>query len=263
MPEQPAPSGIDAARVALAAARAAAKQRPTGPARKKPAVARGARRGAGRDPISVMAAIQQMLADRGYEVPAAGGSIIDQWPAIAPELAGKVAAEAFDADTGCLSLRPASAAYGVQMRLSQQQMVARIAEKAGSAVVRSLRILPPRTPGTDGPGTASPGGQPAAPRSGPAVKTRADASPGLRAAHDLLAHLRAGAEQETARTAPAAYVPVLREPEKAFADAIALTEDIPTAAARAEDPRAQAIARARAEKAGRTPTAPHTLARTA
>jgi hypothetical protein len=252
MPEQPAPSGIDAARVALAAARAAAKQRPTGPARKKPAPARSTRRGFGRDPISVMAAVQQMLADRGYEVPAAGGSIIDRWPDIAPELAGKVAAVGFDPETGCLSLRPATAAYGAQLRLSQRQLVARITEKAGSAAVRSLRILPPaavpgpaNTPLGSGMTTPHPGTS-----VGPEPKTRAAASSGLRTAQEHLAALRARAQQEAERVAQPSNTPVLREPENVFADAIALTQDTPTDIAPAEDSRARAIARARAEKAG-------------
>ncbi|MFF8798149.1 hypothetical protein [Streptomyces globisporus] len=56
-----------------------------------------------------------MVAERGWATPAAAatiaGSVIDQWPAIAPELAGKVEAVQFDAATGTLHLRPATPAY--------------------------------------------------------------------------------------------------------------------------------------------------------
>lgn len=258
----PEPAGSDLARIALQAARAAAKTRPAGPA-PKPRRRSTARRMDGRDPLPLGKALENLVAEHGWETPAAGGTVIDQWPAIAPELAGKVAAEGFDAETGCLSLRPATAAYGAQMRLFARQMVARIAEKTGTSAVRSLRILPPRGPaGTTPDVAAASDGPVAAPGAGDGIplKTRADASPGLLAAQELLATLRAGAEQEAARTTPP---PVLREPESAFADAVAMTEDTAARATRAEDPRERALARARAEKADQAPAVPRAFARTA
>lgn len=264
MPE-PAPSGIDAARVAFAAARAAAKQRPAGAAKRKTATARTGRRSSGRDPISAMAAIRQMLADHGYEVPAAGGSVIDQWPAIAPELAGKVAAVGFDPESGCLSLRPATAAYGAQMRLSQRQMVARIAETTGTSAVRSLRILPPQASPLAAPADAAPSGAGAvaAPGTpgGAAVKTRTDATPGLAAAHHLLATLRAGSPPPAEHTATAGPAPTLREPVTAFADTAAAAAEDSAPTTTPEEVRALAIARARAEKAGPRAAAPGGLPR--
>ncbi|MEU3707312.1 hypothetical protein AB0E82_34100 [Streptomyces anulatus] len=53
-----------------------------------------------------------MLAERGWVTPAAAaataGSVIAQWSAIAPELAGKVEAVRFDTATRTLHLRPSS-----------------------------------------------------------------------------------------------------------------------------------------------------------
>ena len=139
---QPEPSGVDLARAALAAARAAAKTRPAEPTRKKTRTSRATRTG-GRDPLALGSAITGMMTERGWEPPEAGGSILDQWPTIAPELVGKVAAERFEHDTGVLHLRPASPAYATQLRLFQAQTLRRIQEKTGSRSVRALRILAP------------------------------------------------------------------------------------------------------------------------
>lgn len=174
-------SGIDMARAALAAARAAAKTRPAQPERKKRTRVSRPARGEGRDPLALGAAISGMMTDHGWEAPEPGGSILDQWPTIAPELAGKVTAVRYEHDTGVLHLRPASDAYATQLRMFQRQMLARIAEKTGARTVRALRILPPG-PATD-PRQESPDAapEPAAAVEAP-VRTRETASDGYRAA---------------------------------------------------------------------------------
>ncbi|SHN26750.1 Protein of unknown function [Actinacidiphila paucisporea] len=46
-----------------------------------------------------MAAVfQQLVTERAWEVPAAGGSVLQQWPDIAPDLAPHVQAVGFNAD---------------------------------------------------------------------------------------------------------------------------------------------------------------------
>jgi hypothetical protein len=136
------PSGIDLARAALAAARADAKTRPAQPQRKK---SRGAARPSARragDPMGLGAAINRMMTERGWQPPEQNGSILDQWPDIAPELAGKVAAVRYEHDTGTLHLRPASNAYATQLRLFQAQVLAKVQQAPSGASVRALKILP-------------------------------------------------------------------------------------------------------------------------
>jgi hypothetical protein len=166
-------SGADLARAALIRARQAAKTNPA-PQRKKPTKQRTTRTG-GRDPIGLATAITGMMGDRGWQPPETGGSILDQWPTIAPELADKVHAERFEHDTGILHLRPVSPAYATQLRMFQSQTLRRIHDKTGDRSVRALRILTPGTP-TAHPDTAAPEGQ-ASPEPAP-VRTRGDGCSG-------------------------------------------------------------------------------------
>jgi hypothetical protein len=137
----PHSSGIDLARAALAAARASAKSRPAQPQKK----ARTRRPSSGRrlgDPMGLGAAIDSLMADHGWEPPEQGGSILDQWPTVAPELVDKVAAVRFEHDTGTLHLRPVSPAYATQLRLHQTGILAKVQQAPSGRSVRALKILP-------------------------------------------------------------------------------------------------------------------------
>ncbi|MBE4790309.1 DciA family protein [Streptomyces caniscabiei] len=182
----PSESGVDLARAALAAVRAAAKTRPLQPV--KPTRARRVARTGGRDPLALGSAITGMMTERGWEPPEEGGSVLDQWPAIAPELVGKVAAVRLEHDTGVLHLKPVSDAYATQLRLFQPQILRRIREKTGTRAVRALRILAPGdTPAARDDTGPQPTGQAPAPEV--PVRTRETASAGYRAALELsLAH---------------------------------------------------------------------------
>ncbi|MDT0488680.1 DciA family protein, partial [Streptomyces doebereineriae] len=87
------------------------------------------------------------VAERGGASPAAAaataGSVIDQWPAIAPELAGKVEAVHFDTPTGTRHLRPATPAYRTQLTLHQKQITTKVNDTVGPGTVRRLEILRP------------------------------------------------------------------------------------------------------------------------
>lgn len=139
MTEQPV-SGVDLARVALQNARAAAKSQPQPKRRMGASVPRRVRTG-GRDPIGFAAALEQMMAERGWDMAAKGGSILDQWPTIAPELAGKVAAVKFDDESRTLHLRPVSRARGLQLDLYQRQIIDQVNAKVGDGTVQALKIL--------------------------------------------------------------------------------------------------------------------------
>lgn len=249
------PAGVDLARAALAVARAAAKTRPTQPQKKTTRTRRTARTG-GRDPLALGSAITGMMAERGWEPPETGGSILDQWPLIAPELAEKVAAVRFEHDTGTLHLLPMSYAYATQLRLHQTSILRRIHDKAGDRSVRALRILPPGT--TAARPAESIEEKPAAPAVEAPVKTRETAHPGYRATLDAVyAHrpdrtptdpylAEALARQETALRAN-------RQPEHEHRDAEWELDRITAAQVdRSEAVRRAAIARARQEKAGGT-----------
>ncbi|WP_086732544.1 DUF721 domain-containing protein [Streptomyces glaucescens] len=184
MTDTPQMVGADLARLALANARAAAKTSPApSPARTK--TKRATRRGDGRDPITLAAAITNLGADLPLEAGIAGGNILDQWPTLCPQYTGCVEPVAYDEQRGRLDLRPATHAYAAQLRLLGGQLAKQINDKLGKPVVRSIRVLPVGNLNTAIPRSAT------APReelTGP-VKTRDTASPGYREALALvLAH---------------------------------------------------------------------------
>ncbi|MGW0665333.1 DciA family protein [Streptodolium elevatio] len=137
----PGTSGIDLARVALRAARAAAAQSAGRPALAPRA--RQARRSDGRDPLGLAAVIEGLVAARAWQAPAAGAGILADWERIAPNLAGHVQAAAFDPATGRLDLRPDSASWATHLRLQTPALLRRIADHTGTTTVRTIRVLAP------------------------------------------------------------------------------------------------------------------------
>ncbi|BCK73965.1 hypothetical protein Srufu_079180 (plasmid) [Streptomyces libani subsp. rufus] len=173
----PQQSGPDLARQALASWKAAAKTRPATGAT-KPRKKRRAQYGDGRDPVGLGSVLGQLSAENEWKTAVAGGSLLDRWAELCPELVGKVAPEAFDAGSGRLDLRPASPTYATHLRMLGPQLVARL--QAKGTPVRTIRVLAPGQLPTTVPAIAdSPTAAPAAP-----IKTRGDASPGYRAALD-------------------------------------------------------------------------------
>ena len=251
-------SGVDLARSALLAARAAAKTRPAQPDRKKRTRTARPARGEGRDPIGLAAAITGMMGDRGWEPPESGGSILDQWPTIAPELVGKVVAERFEHDTGILHLRPASPAYATQLRLFQAQTLRRIHEKTGTRSVRALRILAPGT--NPSPADSEPEASTATVEA--PVRTREDGCPGYQDARAIVLEHKpepppvdpyveeAMRRQENALRAG-------RQPETEHRDAVWAQDDAAQKAGPAPGSVEESLARARAyarqQRTGRAP----------
>ncbi|MFJ8755255.1 DciA family protein [Streptomyces sp. NPDC102441] len=161
------PSGVDLARQALLAAREAARK--NGATTKKPKRRTGtAVRRDGREPLGLGSAIGMMMTERGMVAPAAGGSVLAQFDAIlaatVPELAGRVRAVAFDADTGRLEVAPDVPACGTQLRWSAPKLIEAANERVRGANVRALHVLAP-APMTAGPAAsvAAPAPQVAAP----------------------------------------------------------------------------------------------------
>ncbi|MEU7384146.1 MULTISPECIES: DciA family protein [unclassified Streptomyces] len=264
--EQSAPelSGIDLARVALHQAREAAKARGEGSTRKaKRRTCTTPVRHDGREPAGFAAVLQGLMADRAWAVPAAGGSILDQWPAIAaavsPNLPAHVAAVAFHAETGQLDLRPDSPAYATQLRLISARIVAAANESARTDAVRSVRVLAVgAAPRTDRPASQAPA---ASDVSKAPVKTREMTSPGFHQA--LAAHQ---AVTPPSRIDPSIAEAVERQTKamralslRAFPEPEVSSEDQPTpieavraqGRREAEATRSLALRRARAERAAR------------
>ncbi|MEV7177762.1 DciA family protein [Kitasatospora sp. NPDC093679] len=225
-------TGVDLARIALKAAREAARTQsadaPGGRSSTTRPTRRTTVRTGGRDPIGLGAALASLVTERAWDTPTAAGGILDQWTTIAPELVGKVTPVHFDTRTGRLDLQPASPAYATQLRLIGRQLVARINGKVGRTVVRDLRILAPRAI------AQRTEHRPAVEQPEAEVRTRNNASTGY---HQALAAIR----RTTTLTNPAIAAAVARqeqailnrrEPEDQFAQGLAEKTDQEEAAAR-------------------------------
>ncbi|MGW7445020.1 DciA family protein [Kitasatospora sp. NPDC054795] len=257
-------SGVDLARVALKAAREAARARgadaPGGRSSTTRPTHRTTVRTGGRDPIGLGDALASLVAERAWDTPTAGGGVLDQWAEIAPELVGRVVPVHFDASTGRLDLQPTSPAYATQLRLLGRQLVARINGKVGRTVVRDLRVLAPRAIAATGPDQRTEHHQAVEQPEAP-VRTRDDASAGY---HRALAEIR----RATTVVDPAIVAAIARqeqailsrrEPEDQFAQGLAEKADQEEAAARtaaATSSQVLAERRARHDKALRAGAVP-------
>ncbi|MFD5301008.1 DUF721 domain-containing protein [Streptomyces rochei] len=163
------PSGVDLARVALRAAREAARARGDAAQQKKQARCGGLRSGAradGRDPMALGSAINRLITERGWETPAAVGGVMGRWPQIVGEdVAKHCVPERYDEDERVLVVRCDSTAWATNLRLLAPTLVARLNEDLGHGSVRLIKVLGPggpggaarrygplRAPGSQGPG---------------------------------------------------------------------------------------------------------------
>lgn len=253
--------GADLARQALRQAKAAARTQAT-TGRRAPVGSRIAR-GSGRDPLKLGTVLDTIATNEAWKTGTQGGTVIDQWPAICPELTGKATAEHFDGPTGTLHLRPASPAFAAHLRLFSAQLAHRVNQALGERAVARIRVLAPRPAPAR---TGQPAEPPAQPPDRPAHREPVTPSVGFQ---------RARAALDAARTVPAAsperaladrYFAATRgslcESDTAFREAAAFQEDAIERETRAGDREALALARAREEKAGRW-QAPQTAFRTA
>ncbi len=147
--------GAQLARAALARARAAAKGSRTDAER----VAAGRRRAATRaanaaprrtaidegDPVAFGAAIEDLLAARGWQGEARVAQVTANWSAtVGEDLAAHC--RPVTLRDGLLSVEAESTAWATQIRLLAPRLLARIAEVAGSGVVTRLTVHGPAGP---------------------------------------------------------------------------------------------------------------------
>ena len=142
-------SGVDLARAALARAREEARARGAAPARRKRASS-GMGRAAGRqrdpgDPEPLGDTIGRLLAERGWDVPAAVAGVTQRWAEIAgDELAAHCRPDKFD--DGVLTLIAESTAWATQIRLLLPQLHNRLDEVVGRGIVRRIEVRGPAGP---------------------------------------------------------------------------------------------------------------------
>ncbi|MFD8732007.1 DciA family protein [Streptomyces sp. NPDC059611] len=260
-------SGVDLARQALLAAREAAKK--NGAARQKPKrrTTTVVRR-CGREPLGLGSAIGMMMTERGMAAPAAGGNVLADFDtiltAVAPELAGRATAVAFDSDTGRLDVVPDLPAAGTQLRWSAPKLITAANEKVPGANVRALHVLAP-APVKAGPATAA-AEQARQPTAAAAPMQRADPPEGY---HEAIAAHRATWNTTRQHTNPEIQAAAerqlrerLREPEENFADGRQALDELRAKAAAQQQvrpsdaSRARALQRLAADRAGLTSITP-------
>lgn len=168
--ESPAPpesSGVDLARVALRAAKEQARARGAAAQQKKQSRRGGGLRSGsgadGRDPLSLGAAINRLITERGWETPAAVGGVMGRWPQIVgDDLAKHCVPERYEEDERILTVLCDSTAWATQLRLLAPRLVARLNEDLGHGTVKVIKVRGPagpprrfgglRAPGSKGPG---------------------------------------------------------------------------------------------------------------
>ncbi|THA28404.1 DUF721 domain-containing protein [Streptomyces sp. A1277] len=265
--------GVDLARQALIAAREAAKKNGAAIRKPKRRTTTVVRRD-GREPLGLGAAIGMMMTERGMVAPAAGGSVLadfdDILAAAVPELAGRVQATAFDAETGRLDVVPDAPAVGTKLRWSAPKLIAAANERVQGGHVRALHVLAPAPVQTGSTTTAAAAPAPAV----PAVPVERRPPPdGYRRA--IEAHRQAA---PPSRVDPGIAEAVERQTRamrelsrRAFPEPDAVPDDAPAPIEQARLQRrrqaaateAAALRRARDEKAGRTVAVPRRLEQTA
>ncbi|MFD5557679.1 hypothetical protein ACFWIA_28045 [Streptomyces sp. NPDC127068] len=81
------------------------------------------------------------MTQRGMVAPAAGDTVL---AAAVPQLAGRVQAVKFDADTGHLDVFPDTLVLDTKLRWSAPKLIAAANEQVPKANVRTLHVLGPR-----------------------------------------------------------------------------------------------------------------------
>ncbi len=141
---------VGAPAAALARARAAARAKGLRPGlrprrRRKdvPATERSALDS--REPRLLGDQLEAFVAERGWKVDVAVGSVIGRWPQIVgSEIAQHCAPVAFQ--DGVLTVRADSTAWATQLRLLTSSLMGRLADDVGEGTVTELRVLGPGGP---------------------------------------------------------------------------------------------------------------------
>jgi predicted nucleic acid-binding Zn ribbon protein len=148
-PETGEGRGIDMARAALAAARAAARNRGAERQERRTSGAstrRSGARGDDRDPQLLGRTIARLIAEHGWETPTAVGGIVSRWGEIVGSpIRDHCVPESFD--DGVLSIRADSTAWATELRLLAATLLAKLNAElgggSGKGTIERLRVLGP------------------------------------------------------------------------------------------------------------------------
>ncbi|MFJ8762871.1 DciA family protein [Streptomyces cyaneofuscatus] len=206
-----------------------------------------------REPSGFAAVLQTLMADRAWELPAAGGTVLERWPdiaaTIAPQLPDHVRAVTFHPETGQLDLLPESPAYATQLRLISTRIITEANATTGTGTVRTIRVLPPGTTPADQPARpASPSPAPTAPH----TPTKAPQTPTDGYRETIAAHrttwttTRQHTNPEIQAAAERQLRERLREPEEHFANGHQALAELQARAAAQQRVRPSDVSRARA-----------------
>lgn len=137
----PEPDGAAAASAALDRAVRSTPKRSTS----KPSGTRPPRAHRSRDPLLIGQAVDDLLAERGWEDDSAIATLVTGWAQIVgPELADHVTPAAFTDAT--LVLQAESTSWATQVRLLLPDLQRVIDDQVGAGVVRQIRVQGPQAP---------------------------------------------------------------------------------------------------------------------
>ena len=98
-----------------------------------------------RDPLLLGEQLDRLLADRGWQIDVAVGSVIGRWPQIVgAEVADHVTPVSFE--HGVLTLRAESTAWATQMRLLTSVLLGRLETEVGAGTVTEIAVTGPSAP---------------------------------------------------------------------------------------------------------------------
>jgi predicted nucleic acid-binding Zn ribbon protein len=140
----------DAAEAALARARAAAREKGLRPGlkpmrRRRPGAPTPAERKDGRDPLLLGDQMDRLLADRGWKVDVAVGSVMGRWPDIVGEDVSQHCTPV-TFEMGVLTVRADSTAWATQLRLLESAIMTRLEGEVGKGTVTALKVVGPSAP---------------------------------------------------------------------------------------------------------------------
>ncbi len=141
---------LDAAAAALARARAAARAKGFRPGlrpvrRRRRGLPPPEERPGGRDPGLLGDQLDRLVADRGWRVDVAVGSVMGRWPDIVgPEVAEHCTPVTFEG--GVLTVRADSTAWATQIRMLSSSILGRLETEVGKGTVAELRVHGPSAP---------------------------------------------------------------------------------------------------------------------
>jgi predicted nucleic acid-binding Zn ribbon protein len=143
--EEPAPSGPDLVRKALAEAKAASRARGTAPQKRARKASPLRSTGDARDPVLFGQAIARLVAERGWQDTTTAAGVLANWAqVVGPEIAEHC--QPVSLVDGELVVVAESTAWATQLRLLTKTLLARVRDHAGAGVATKVVVRGPAQP---------------------------------------------------------------------------------------------------------------------